>query len=197
MSATQAKILLGFALACPVASVSANVITEWDAKAVAVIAKATPAPLSQREAALVDIAMFEVVNAIERRYRPYLIDLTAAPTISQEAAAATAAATALTALHSEAAGEIKTMLADYLATIPDGEAKAEGEKLGVAVANKILQARANDGATAPAEDQARCLRADTNHGSLGVAEPETVRSDSTVAIPTRPTACARKQGMGR
>jgi len=89
--------------------------------------------------------MFDAVNAIERRYRPYLIDLTAAPTTSQEAAAAMAAATVLTALHPEAASDIKAKLASHLATIPDGEAKAEGVKLGEAVATKVLQARATDG----------------------------------------------------
>ena len=40
------------------------------------------------------------------------------------------------------------MTAAYLAAIPDGEAKAEGIKLGQAVAAKILDARANDGANA-------------------------------------------------
>jgi PAP2 superfamily len=132
-----------------IASHSANVIVEWDAKAVAVIAPATPAPLSQREAALVNIAMFDAVNAIERRYRPYLFEPTAAPTTSQEAAAAMAAATVLTALHPETAENIKAMLASYLAAIPDGEAKGQGLKLGEAVATKVLQARAADGATAP------------------------------------------------
>jgi len=55
----------------------------------------------------------------------------------------------LTALHPEAASDIKAKLASHLATIPDGEAKAEGVKLGEAVATKVLQARATDGASAP------------------------------------------------
>jgi hypothetical protein len=37
----------------------------------------------------------------------------------------------------------------YLATIPDSDAKAQGIKLGEAVAAKILEARAHDGADAP------------------------------------------------
>jgi hypothetical protein len=40
-------------------------------------------------------------------------------------------------------------MAAYLATIPDSDAKAQGIKLGEAVAAKILEARANDGADAP------------------------------------------------
>jgi hypothetical protein len=149
MSSTLAKLMLGSAVACAASSASANVIVDWDLKAVAVIAKLTPAPLSQREAALVNIAMFDAVNAIDRRYRPYLVDLTAAPTTSQEAAAAVAAATMLTSLHPEASGDIKAMLGSYLAAIPDSEAKVEGTKLGETVATKAFEARASDGANAP------------------------------------------------
>ncbi len=149
MSTTLPKLLLGLALICPMTSASANVIADWDATAVAIVASALPGPPAEREMALVHAAMFDAVNAIERRYRPYLIELTAAPTTSQEAAAAMAAATVLTALHPEAASDIKAKLASYLATIPDGEAKAEGVKLGEAVATKVLQARATDGASAP------------------------------------------------
>ena len=38
---------------------------------------------------------------------------------------------------------------NYLASIPDGAAKADGIKLGEAIAAKVLEARANDGANAP------------------------------------------------
>src|SRR5258708_13325305 len=57
--------------------------------------------------------------------------------------------TVVTAVDPEAARDIKAKLASHLATIPDGEAKAEGVKLGEAVATKVLQARATDGASAP------------------------------------------------
>jgi hypothetical protein len=139
------KALLAAALTCLAVPAVANVITDWDAKAVAV---AAPAPLGQRELAMVHVAMFDAVNSIERRYRPYLVQLTAQKTTSQEAAAAAAAATVLIGLHPEAAEELKAALATYLATIADGEAKSDGIKLGEAVAAKVLQARANDGANA-------------------------------------------------
>ena len=139
------KALLAAALTCLAAPAVANVITDWDAKAVAV---AAPAPLGQRELAMVHVAMFDAVNSIERRYRPYLVQLTAQKTTSQEAAAASAAATVLIGLHPEAAEELKAALATYLATIADNEAKSDGIKLGEAVAAKVLQARANDGANA-------------------------------------------------
>src|SRR5262249_36816898 len=43
------------------------------------------------------------------------------------------------------ANEMKAALATYLASIPDGAAKADGVKLGEAVAAKVLGARGDDG----------------------------------------------------
>jgi PAP2 superfamily len=143
------RFLLALALAAPATATSANVIVDWDTKAIAVIVKSTASPLSQREAALVDIAMFDAVNNIDRRYRPYLFESTAAPTASPESAAAAAASTVLIALHPESVEDIKAFLSSYLAAIPAGEGKTEGIKVGEAAANRILEARASDGATAP------------------------------------------------
>src|SRR5262249_14620695 len=143
------RLLLGLAIAWPATAASANVVVDWDTKAVTVIVKTTAAPLSQREAALVDIAMFDEVNAVDRRYRPYLAELTAAPPTSLESAAAAAGAGVFIALHPETADDIKAFLSSYLTAIPAGEGKSEGIKLGEAVANKVLEARAGDGATAP------------------------------------------------
>jgi hypothetical protein len=135
------------ALVCLADPAQANVITDWDVKAVAV---AAPGAQGEREVALVHIAMFDAVNSIERRYRPYLVQLAVPKTTSQEAAAATAAATVLAGLPARrATAEMKAALATYLAAIPDNEAKADGIKLGEEVATKVLQARQNDGANAP------------------------------------------------
>jgi len=129
------------------APAGANVITDWDAKAVAF---AAPGSTGEREVAMVHIAMFDAVNSIERRYRPYLVQLATPKATSQEAAAAAAAGTVLAGLPARrATAEMKAGLASYLATIPDGEAKSEGIKLGEAVAAKVLEARQNDGANAP------------------------------------------------
>jgi hypothetical protein len=72
-------------------SASAHVITDWDEKAVAVVTPMTPYT-AQRVMGMVHIAMFDAVNSIERRFRPYLVQLPADPTTSKEAAAASAAA---------------------------------------------------------------------------------------------------------
>ncbi len=141
-------IALTIALATPAAPAFANVITDWDAKAVAFVAPLAPGASGQRELAMVHIAMFDAINSIERRYRPCLVSLTVPKTTSEEAAAATAAGTVLSGLHPGQSGEIKTLLASYLGTIADSDAKSDGMRLGEAVAAKVLQARANDGANA-------------------------------------------------
>jgi hypothetical protein len=134
----------------------ANVITDWDEKAVAVVmppsgpAGVTPVVYqAQRVMGMVHAAMFDAVNSIERRYRPYLVQLPADPTTSKEAAAAAAAAAVLATIDQKTADEMKGALTAYLAAIPDGAAKLDGIKLGEAVAAKILEARTNDGHDAP------------------------------------------------
>jgi hypothetical protein len=126
----------------------ANVVTDWDEKAVAV---ATPTGTyeAQRVMAMVHVAMFDATNSITRRYRPYLVQLPVAPTTSKEAAAAAAAAAILATIDPKSAAEMKLAIATYLASIPDGDAKSDGIKLGEAVAAKVLEARANDGSDAP------------------------------------------------
>ena len=94
-------------------------------------------------------------------------------TTSKEAAAAAAAGTVLVGLYPQEAGELKTALAAYLATIPDGDAKSDGIKLGEAVAAKVLRRAPT---TAPMrrmridQDQARRLCADADHRLLDLAE---------------------------
>ena len=140
------------AVACGLASIMAYIgacradtITDWDTKATAV---ASSAALGEREVTIVDLAMFDAVNSIERRYQPYLEQLPTTGPTSADAAAASAAATALAGVHPEAAASFKTALAEYLAQLDaTPEALANGVRIGEAAALKILEARANDGAT--------------------------------------------------
>ena len=59
-------------------SASADVITDWNERAVAAgyTARLTPNVMS-RQIAMVHIAMFEALNAIEPRYTPYRARLSA------------------------------------------------------------------------------------------------------------------------
>src|SRR5579871_5720674 len=109
----------------------ADVIVDWNEKAVAfVVGHSMLPPPAERVLAMTQLAMFDAVNSIERKYRPYLVQLPAAPTISKEAAAAAAAATVLGGIDPQAQNDVKATLVAYLAAIPDSEAKSEGIKLG-------------------------------------------------------------------
>jgi hypothetical protein len=138
----------------PTAPACANVITDWDEKAIIAVAPlaSVPSPYTPyaayRMMGIVHAAMFDAVNSVERRHRPYLVQLPADPATSKEAAAAAAAAAVLATIDAKTAGEMKVALASYLASVPDGVAKSEGVKLGEAVAAKVLAARANDGSEA-------------------------------------------------
>src|SRR5215510_16106252 len=130
--------------------VSADVITDWNEKAVAFISKQRLLPpQAERVIASVHLAMFDAVNSIEPRYRPYRLAVITAKDTSAEAAAAVAAGMVLAGLHPKEAEELNTSMAAYLAAIPSSEAKSNGIKVGQEVAAKIVAERTADGADAP------------------------------------------------
>jgi hypothetical protein len=126
-----------------------DVITDWNEKAVALVQSRMPPPQAHRAMAMVNLAMFDAVNSVERRYRPFLAQLNTAPATSKETAAARAASVVLIGVIPQAQEEVKAALATYLEAIPDGKPKTEGVELGEAVAAKILETRAKDGSHAP------------------------------------------------
>ena len=138
--------LLVVGLAAPVA---ADVITDWTEKALPIVATYSLGAPAYRDMAMMHVAMFQCVNAIEPLYQPFKTKLEAPPTTSKEAAAAVAAATVLSKLHPPEAAKLETMLKDYLAQIPDGQPKSDGIALGLRVADGVLTMRVNDGENAP------------------------------------------------
>jgi hypothetical protein len=143
-------MLLALLLTAPMTAAAGNVITDWDEKTVSILQTGTvpPPPTAFRTMAILHVAMFDAVNSIEPRYKPYKIRLSATPDTSKEAAAAAAAGAVLVKLVPDAAADVQSTLTSYLATLPDGEAKSKGIQLGQEVAAKIIEARANDGALA-------------------------------------------------
>jgi hypothetical protein len=127
--------------------VRADVITDWDAKISAV---ASPAALGEREATIVDLAMFDAVNSILRQYPGYVTRENGFEHASAEAAAATAAATVLAKLHPEKAADFSATREEYLKGLAgDPAALALGRQLGERVGVKVFDSRARDGATDP------------------------------------------------
>lgn len=127
----------------------ADVITDWNAKAEAIaVEKRLLPPPNARGMAVLHVAMYEAVNAVEPRYAPYRLKLTPDRTLSKEAAAAAAAHTVLVALHPDQRAGLDDALKASLATVPDGASKSKAVELGKGVAAEILAWRATDAANA-------------------------------------------------
>jgi hypothetical protein len=118
---------------------------DWNAKADAIgIEKQLPNVPNARGQAMLHVAMFEAVNAIDRRYAPYKLNLAAERTTSKEAAAASAAYDILVALHPDQKADLDATLAASLSGIAETEAKSKGIELGKKAAAGIIALRAND-----------------------------------------------------
>jgi hypothetical protein len=146
-----AKLLTGsFAVALLATPARADVIMDWNAKADAIaIEKQIPNAPNARGQAMLHVAMFEAVNAIDRRYAPYRLNLVADRGTSREAAAATAAHDVLVALYPDQKPDLDAMLAASLAGIAESDAKSKGLELGRKAAAGIIALRADDGSNAP------------------------------------------------
>jgi hypothetical protein len=140
----------------PAAVVHANVVTDWDTKAMEVIQGNAPAPPPEigpvggaRIATIMHLAIFEAVNTIDPRYQRYGDQAHAKVDASQEAAATSAAATVLIKLLPDKAANIAQTRDAYLALIPNGDVKDRGVKLGEETGLKAFESRLNDGYGAP------------------------------------------------
>src|SRR5262245_45701621 len=142
------KLLLAAAVAAAFvpAPTRADVIMDWNAKSDEIAAQKQILPFNHsRGTAMLHVAMFEAVNAIEGRYVPYKLSLTADRTTSKEAAAASAGHDILLALYPDQQNTIDATLATMLAGIADGEPKVKGIDLGKKAAAEIITLRAKDG----------------------------------------------------
>jgi hypothetical protein len=127
---TAAVVLLASALALAVPA-SADAISDWAAKANAVATEQRESPRScARTLAMVNVAMFEAINAVERGDTPHNMNASADRDTSIEAAAATAAHDVLVALYPDRAPDLSPALAASLARIGNDVPKARGYQLG-------------------------------------------------------------------
>jgi hypothetical protein len=127
---------------------AADIVTDWSLVTTqAILAKGGRA--GAVEFAIVQAAVFDAVNSIERRYYPYKIVPTS-PRLgaSAEAAAAAAAHRTLLGLFPEQAAMLDAAYATSLATLPDDAARAKGVVLGDEVGLAMVALRANDGRAA-------------------------------------------------
>jgi hypothetical protein len=138
----MATLLFGPAVA------KADAVLDWNLIAVNTAIANGQSPFAQaRYAAIVQLAVFEAVNAITRDYQPYLGSIVAPHGASADAAAIQAAYRVLSTYFPASASTLGAARASSLALIPDGQAKNDGIATGDAAASAMIALRANDGSS--------------------------------------------------
>ncbi|MBL8485067.1 MAG: vanadium-dependent haloperoxidase [Rhodocyclaceae bacterium] len=145
-----ACLLATFTGASALAPGQPDVVAEWNARLVQVMnAVPTHGPMQARNFAIMNVAMFEAINATAPRYQSYAGGVAPQPGAAPEAAAATAAYRVLARLYPSQAEQLGSALAKDLEKLPDGPARRAGSALGEAAAAATLAAREKDGAEQP------------------------------------------------
>ena len=126
-----------------------NPVIVWNRTLLAIVRTPGAQPKtvhSTRSFAILHAAIYDAVNAIDRRHKPYLVSVPeVSRSTSEEAAADAAAHEVLVALYPAFKAQLDNQLQQSLAEIPDGQDKTDGIAIGVRVADRILVLRSNDG----------------------------------------------------
>jgi hypothetical protein len=127
----------------------ADVVTDWNALMVATVSGQNPFAQA-RFAAIVQLAVYEAVNSIARKYQPYLAEpIAVSYPASPEAAAVAAAHRVLATYFPASSAMLDAARAASLGGIADGTAKGNGVAVGEAAAAALIARRANDGSSPP------------------------------------------------
>ncbi len=146
MLGTQIGLLAAMAV-ISATPVRADAVLDWNAHAVnaIVITAGQVPPRALIRLAMVHLAMYDAVNAIEGvPFEPYLNLPTVLQPASEDAAAATAAHDVLVALFPSQAANLDAKYSVSLAALPDDIARANGIAVGRDAAAALLNARAHD-----------------------------------------------------
>jgi hypothetical protein len=126
-------------------------VTAWDAIGTQAFSAAALSPAEGHTIfAYVAIAVYDAVMAVEGGYDSFAVDIDPPAGASAEAAVAAAAHRILTHyLPGQAVTILNPAYVASTATMPDGQAKVEGEAIGHEVADALIELRAGDGFRAP------------------------------------------------
>jgi hypothetical protein len=128
----------------------ADAVLDWNDVALAeVTASGQLPPDGARTMAMVHVAIFDAVNAIDRLYDPVALREREPADASTDAAIASASHAVLVGLFPARGSALAAPYAAALARIPDGHAKQAGIALGQRAADACLELRAGDGTGAP------------------------------------------------
>jgi hypothetical protein len=134
----------------------ADAVTDWNAIAsTTIITNPGQPPLLGAAGvlgfAMVQGAVYDAVNAIDRGHQPYLVQPDADPSDSKEAAAAAASYQVLIGLFPAQQSILEPIYNSYIDGLPDDPpgSKAAGRAIGEATAAAMLEARQGDGRFGP------------------------------------------------
>src|SRR4051812_35748952 len=126
-----------------------DTVLEWNSVLLnSIRAAKTPPPYAARNMAIVQIAVFDAVNAIDGGYQGYATHRNGPKGASEAAAVAQAAHDTLVALYATRTSIFDAALSASLKSVPDGSAENKGVAVGRDAAKQILAERKNDGADA-------------------------------------------------
>jgi hypothetical protein len=130
-------------LAAPEATAQ-NAVTDWSLKAQTVITAGRPPASSEYLLAMVHAAMYDAAVAVEGRYLPFGAATRTSHQTSPEAAVAAAAYHVLRQRVPAAEPGLTAEYLAYIATLPPGSPRENGERLGAKVATMWLFLRQKD-----------------------------------------------------
>lgn len=128
-------------------SPAGDLVVQWNQELIDTLAVAGVHPSRirvERTYAMMHVAMFDAVNAIERGYTSFRFETKASRGASAEAAAAQAAHDVLLSLYPSRAASLHALLQETLASIPPGRAR-QGIAIGSDIAAQVLAWRSADG----------------------------------------------------
>ena len=124
---------------------AANPIVDWNQIA---LTTALTTPGTQVYLTYVNLAMYDAINAIDRRYQQYGPEFHGPRDASKEAAAISAAYQTLLNYFPAQAPALQAQYDAAIAGIPNGQAKASGIAVGQIAAARIVALRTGDGRNA-------------------------------------------------
>jgi hypothetical protein len=133
-----------------VGGVRADAVSDWNSIANTVfLAAARPGGGAIIDMTYIHIAIYDAVNAIDGRYKPFAVRPSGAVSwASKESATGAAAHAVLVSFYPLQQHFLDSVYTAFLATLPDDEARAKGIAIGEEVAQKFLALRSGDGRNA-------------------------------------------------
>src|SRR2546430_7215438 len=151
-----ALTLLGLTALAGIGPARADEITDWNVIALEVLALGGQNPVvATRGVAMVHLAVHDALNAIDRRYEPYVYDARSEPGAAPAAAVAAAMRVVLIGAlpgfgtpeqHAKAKERVEAAYVAALAKIPEGRARQDGIAAGEAGAPAMRTPREGGGA---------------------------------------------------